>query len=216
MSRIVELEEDDLRITAILGCGDFNNNAYICTDTAQKHAVLIDLPAVDAEFLHALQSVVTLDAILVTHWHHDHWAGYDNVRSHTPAPVLVGEHEININEERIDRRLSDKEVVQFGSGRITALHTPGHTPGHLSFLLGSTCFTGDALFAGGPGHTNTPDELTTLLATIRTTFLAMPDATTIRPGHGEPGTISETRRGMKALDSAPVRYRYGDIVWPSS
>ncbi len=215
MSRIVEFEEDSLRVTAVLGCGEYNNNAYICTDTSRKHAVLIDLPAVDGEFLKALQSVVTLDAILVTHWHHDHWAGYDDVRSHTAAPVLVGEHEINIAPERIDRRLADHEVIPFGTGRITALHTPGHTPGHLSFVLGTTCFTGDALFAGGPGHTNTPDELTTLLATIRKTFLPMPAETIIRPGHGEPGSVGETQRGMEALERAPVRYRYGDITWPS-
>jgi glyoxylase-like metal-dependent hydrolase (beta-lactamase superfamily II) len=49
--------------------------------------------------------------------------------------------------------LWDGDVIEFGTARLTALHTPGHTLEAMSYLLdGQALFSGDTLFLAGVGR----------------------------------------------------------------
>jgi glyoxylase-like metal-dependent hydrolase (beta-lactamase superfamily II) len=72
------------------------------------------------------------------------------------------------------------------------LHTPGHTPGAICLYLPSlnTVFTGDTLFAGGPGATGRSySDFPTIIRSIRDRLLVLPPATEARTGHGQATTI---------------------------
>jgi glyoxylase-like metal-dependent hydrolase (beta-lactamase superfamily II) len=56
-------------------------------------------------------------------------------------------------------------------------------------------FTGDALFAGSIGRTDLPGgSLMTLIHSIKTSLMTLPDDTKVFPGHGPASTIGDERR----------------------
>jgi glyoxylase-like metal-dependent hydrolase (beta-lactamase superfamily II) len=134
--------------------GSYDNNVFIVRCTATGEAVLIDA-ANEHERLLELSQALGVRRILETHGHHDHIgavtemreAGYEVAVTAADAPML--------NDVGYDVLIDDKEVIEFGSLRLHAIHNPGHTPGSISFHLDDTplLFTGDTLFPGGPGAT---------------------------------------------------------------
>ena len=51
-------------------------------------------------------------------------------------------------------------------------------------------FTGDTLFAGGPGATGRSfSDFDTIIESIRTRLLTLPDHTVVHTGHGDDTTI---------------------------
>ncbi len=89
---------------------------------------------VDA-LLHALRSE-TIEQILITHTHPDHWPAAAAIQRTSGAPTY-GFH--------MDRTMRDGDVLEGDGWRITAVHTPGHTSDHLSFALEEerVLFSGD-------------------------------------------------------------------------
>jgi len=152
----VEVFEDGgVHIVKVGPMGPFGNNAYLVSDTGRRETLLVDMPMETGKLLDAIAAEGGVRQIVVTHWHPDHWASYDAVRKATGAPVLVGDKEINVPEERIDRRVRDGEELRCGSTRVTVLHTPGHTPGSISLRIGKAVISGDTLFDGGPDRKST-------------------------------------------------------------
>ncbi len=197
--------------------GPFGNNAYIVRDVAADSSLLVDMPLEPGPLLDAIASEGGVQQVIVTHWHPDHWASYDAVRSATSAPVLVGAAEVNIASERVDGRLDDGAEVRVGSIRIGVIHTPGHTPGSISLRVGGALISGDTLFRGGPGKTFAAGDLEILIASIAARLLPLPDHTVVLPGHGESTTIEASRRGVSAYLRSPRPERFfGDVEWPAS
>src|SRR5436189_68770 len=55
-------------------------------------------------------------------------------------------------------------------------------------------FTGDSLFPGGVGKTNSPEDFTSLLTDVtERLFGPLPDATWVYPGHGNDTTLGTER-----------------------
>ena len=55
-------------------------------------------------------------------------------------------------------------------------------------------FTGDSLFPGGVGKTNSPEDFTSLLTDVtERLFDPLPDATWVYPGHGNDTTLGTER-----------------------
>jgi hydroxyacylglutathione hydrolase len=217
MAAITIFEDGGVRIVKVGPMGPYNNNAYIVRDVAAGEALLVDMPLDEKPLLDAIAAEGGVRTIVATHWHQDHWMTYDAVRSATSAPVLVGDKEIKIPEERIDGRLADGAEVRVGSARITVLHTPGHTPGSISLRVGRAVISGDTLFDGGPGKTFAKGDLETLLASISAKLLPLPEETNVLPGHGGVTTIGESRQGYDSYKQEPKSAGYfGDVEWPRS
>ena len=90
--------------------------------------------------------------------------------------------------------LEDDQTLMLGETPIRVLFTPGHAPGHVAFLVGEDVIAGDALFKNSIGRTDLPGgSLQTLLHSIRTRLLTLPDATRVLPGHGAATTIGAER-----------------------
>jgi hydroxyacylglutathione hydrolase len=174
---------------------DWLSNAYLVADEPGGTGVFIDgndrvEPLIEAARSNDLQ----IDAVLLTHHHHDHLAGLDRLAEEFGAPILS--HELTARlVDGVDRTLIDEEVVRFGGLEVRALFTPGHAPGHLAFLVnGTDVFTADVLFKGTVGGTRAPGAtgFADLKASVER-LLALPEETRIHPGHTLPTTVAEER-----------------------
>jgi len=90
------------------------------------------------------------------------------------------------------------------------MHTPGHTPGSTCYLAGRILFSGDVLFPGGPGRTQSPADLQQSIASITERLYALPDETLVLPGHGA-DTIDESREApgcheLVAIDQQTLNF----------
>ena len=82
------------------------------------------------------------------------------------------------------------------------LFTPGHSPGHVTFSIPDeqAVFSGDVLFQGSVGRTDLPGgDWGTLLESIRALVDALPEETTVYPGHMGITTPRRRARGNPFL-----------------
>lgn len=82
--------------------------------------------------------------------------------------------------------------LEFGESRLKILLTPGHSPASLSFHAEDERFViaGDVLFRDSIGRTDLPGgDHATLLQSIRRELFALPNETTVYPGHGPSTTV---------------------------
>ena len=79
---------------------------------------------------------------------------------------------------------------------FTVIPLPGHTPGGsgLLFPTGNALFIGDTLFAGSVGRTDLPGgDYHSLMESIHSRLLTLPDDLNVYPGHGPATTIGRER-----------------------
>lgn len=205
--------EDNIEVVRLGPLGPYGNNAYIVADTSAKDAMIVDMPAESEKVVAALGDL-KVGQIVATHWHPDHWAGYDVVRAATKAPVLVYETEVKIPPERIDGRLKDDQELRVGSARLRVVHTPGHTPGSICLVMGKMVLTGDTLFPGGPGRTATPADLSSAVRSIVSRLYELPEDTLVWPGHGDTTTIGRSRTEYQVFAGRTHSPDLcGDVLW---
>jgi ribonuclease/clavin/mitogillin len=150
-----------------------------------------------------------VEAIALTHHHHDHVGAVSLVRERTGAPVLA-----------FDKPLKDGEVIDLGSaGPVRVLHTPGHTRDHLCYFVERTgdLIAGDMVSTVSTILIDPPEgDLKIYLGSLER-LLALP-ATMLYPAHGQPtGRVQDTLRHyiehrlfreqktVAALDAEPRR-----------
>ncbi|HXG42713.1 MAG TPA: MBL fold metallo-hydrolase [Dehalococcoidia bacterium] len=209
-------EDGALRLLRIGPLGPFANNAYVVADRQAGEAVLVDMPAEGERVLAALEGL-RVTAIVLTHTHPDHWQSYELVKGATNAPVLCHPAEVIMPRERRDGELADGQELAVGSLRLKVIHTPGHTPGSCCFLVGRYLLSGDTLFPGGPGRSNSPQDLQQEIASITQKLYILPDDTLVLPGHGEGTTIGQSKREYAVFASRPHPPDLcGDVLWESS
>ncbi len=176
------------------GTWEVDNNVWIVGD--DDEAVVIDA-AHDAGAIAAALGGRRLRAIVSTHGHDDHVDAAPELAARTGAPVLLHPADLPLWRMRHpdtapDGDLADGQVVPVAGTGLTVLHTPGHSPGAVCLHapdLG-TVFSGDTLFAGGPGATGRSfSDFPTIIESIRGRLLTLPPETVVRTGHGETTTI---------------------------
>jgi glyoxylase-like metal-dependent hydrolase (beta-lactamase superfamily II) len=98
--------------------------------------------------------------------------------------------------------------------RVRIIHTPGHTPGSICLLVDGVLISGDTLFPGGPGRSDSPAALQEMIASITSRLLTLPEATAVYPGHGDNTTIADARREYAVFASRQhAADLCGDVTW---
>jgi len=193
-------EIDGLTVTKI-AVGPMDNNAYLLRDASTGQAILIDA-ANEAGRLIELIGDTPVGTIVTTHRHADHWQALADVQKHTGAEVVAHPADADELPVPVSRAVEHGEVLTFGDAAVSFVHLRGHTPGSVAVvydaggrLSGSPhVFTGDSLFPGGVGKTNSPADFTTLLNDVsERLFGPLPDETWVYPGHGKDTTLGAER-----------------------
>jgi sulfur dioxygenase len=174
---------------------------YILVDPASKDALIID--PVDDQLARDLALLkehgLTLRYVVETHAHADHITSAAALIEHTGAQTATPEG-CGIKPSAI--QLNDGDVLQFGTQQLKALHTPGHTGGSMSFVWGAHVFTGDTLLIGGCGRTDFQSGSAEMLYhSLSKVLFALPDHTTVWPGHDYKGQTSSTIGTEKASNA---------------
>lgn len=171
---------------------------YVLFDQTTREALIID--PVEEQIERDLATLREYGLRLVwtveTHAHADHvtssgkLAELAGARTAAPAGCGIG---------TAGRQLQDGDELVFGDERLRALHTPGHTAGSMSYLWRDHVFTGDALLIGGCGRTDFQSgSASELYRSLTQMLFALPDATTVWPGHDYQGRTSSTIGHEKA------------------
>lgn len=146
-----------------------------------------------------------LAGILVTHSHHDHIYGTNEVQSafpsakvHAAEASVAGLFSEKLNMSRYFLRpyvLNAQDVVRVGEGSrlpfmpgadIVVVATPGHHPGAVCFAVSGQLFTGDALLPGTHITTVLPGgDRAAARRSVENLLATFGPETWVHPGHGE-------------------------------
>lgn len=194
--------------------GPVETNAYLAADAAEGTAVVID-PAWDGQVMldEARRRGWRITSIWLTHAHFDHFGGAALVARATGAPVALHPNDLPLwrfsggaalfglphfdpgPEPTVS--LAHGMHLSIGTHHIEVRHSPGHTPGHVVFYAPASnlVFCGDLIFYNGVGRTDLPGgSWESLLESIRTQILSLPDPTRLLSGHGPETTVGRERR----------------------
>jgi glyoxylase-like metal-dependent hydrolase (beta-lactamase superfamily II) len=173
---------------------DVENNVWLVGD--DDEVLVIDAPHDAAPILEAVGGR-QVTAIVLTHGHNDHVTAAPALREATGAqlwfhPADRPLWEMTHPDATWDADLAEGTRFRVAGTTLTALHTPGHSPGSTCLHapdLGAV-FTGDTLFAGGPGATGRSfSDHPTIVRSIRSKLLTLHGDTVVHTGHGDDTTI---------------------------
>jgi glyoxylase-like metal-dependent hydrolase (beta-lactamase superfamily II) len=179
---------------------EVDNNVWVVGD--DEECVVIDAPH-DPAAIKQLIGDRSVRAVLCTHAHDDHVRFAPALAAAVGAPVLLHPDDLPVwaltHDTPPDGELADGQQIEVAGTVLTVIHTPGHAPGAVCFYAADlgTVFTGDTLFQGGPGATGRSfSDYDTIVNSIRTRLLTLPDETVVKTGHGEDTTIGAERAAL--------------------
>ncbi len=204
--------------------GPIGTNCYLLGDPETRRAAVID-PGGDAPVILDLlrHHDLTIELLVATHGHWDHVGAVHALKQATGARFLAPEGDLELIRNAStsallfgavidpppdpDGFLAEGDVLSVGKVRLQVLAAPGHTPGHVILVGPGFAFVGDVIFAGSVGRTDLPGgDWETLMESIRTKILTLPDDTVLYPGHGPPTTVRRERISNPFLVGlAPMR-----------
>ncbi len=195
--------------------GPVQTNSYLIADTETKTAAVID-PAWDGHLIaaEAARRGWQIAHVWLTHAHFDHLGGVAAVVSGTTPhpPVALHPKDYGLWQQQGGAPLFGLHIepgpepslnlehgakLHLGALAFEVRYAPGHTPGHVMFYCPAhnLLFCGDVVFQGSIGRTDLPGgDYDTLMSSIQTQVLTLPDETRLLSGHGPETTVGVERK----------------------
>lgn len=177
-----------------------------------RRRILLDTgegrPAWRAALRTALEAEdAVVDTALISHWHHDHVGGIDDLLALAPA-ARVHKNDPGPGQAPI----ADGQRFAVDGATLTAAHTPGHTTDHMVFVLAEedAMFTADNVLGQGTAVFENLGEYTASLERMRGLFRGR-----AYPGHGPvvedgPAKIAEYIAHRRQREEQVVRTLRGE------
>lgn len=170
-----------------LELGPMENFIYLIEDRASGRAAVVD-PAWDVPSIVALAADrgVQITDVLLTHSHHDHINGLEELLRTEDARLHLLKPEAQFWGRELERPALHHggDLIRLGDTEIEVMHTPGHTPGSACYRMGDDVITGDTLFVFGCGRCDLkggdPEQM---YHTLKHMMTQLPGTAMIHPGH---------------------------------
>lgn len=173
-----------LTITAIPA---FNDNYIWClSNSNQREALIVDPGQAQPVLDHLTQQGLSLTTILITHHHHDHVGGVEELVKAYPECRVIGPADSPFKGST--NPIHPGDTVLWEGITFSSMAVPGHTLDHIAFFTSDTSvtgrpllFAGDTLFVSGCGRLfeGSPAQMRQSLASLR----QLPDNTAVYCAH---------------------------------
>lgn len=202
----------------------FGEKTYILYDESTREAAIVDPGMMNTNEDDILNRFIDRNNLVVrhiiaTHIHVDHVMGLERLGERydlgleandedAPLASRIAEQTqmfrlpIQIDSFEISHKLKDGDKIKLGNEIIEVIAVPGHSKGSIALYVPESHFvvTGDALFKGSIGRTDLPGgDYGTLIKSITTKLMSLPDDTIVYPGHGPATTIGWEKRNNPFL-----------------
>jgi hydroxyacylglutathione hydrolase len=159
-----------------------DNFGVLVHDPASGATAAIDAPEAGPVEAALKSTGWKLTDILVTHYHHDHTGGIEELKERHRCRVVAPEAEADGIPE-VDETVSENDVVRVGGLEARVIETPGHTAGHITYVFPAEklAFAGDTLFSIGCGRVLEGSAETMWQSLLK--LRALPDDTRVFCGH---------------------------------
>lgn len=159
-----------------------DNYGVLIRDTETGATAAIDAPEAAPVEAALKKTGWKLTDILVTHHHHDHVGGIEELKQKYKCRVVAPAAEA-AKIPAIDETVREGDTVTVGKLAANVIETPGHTAGHIAYWFhgAKVAFVGDTLFSIGCGRVieGTMAQMWQSLKKLRD----LPDETAIYCGH---------------------------------
>lgn len=191
---------------------------YVVTDPSTKKCAIID-PVLDFDEKSGATATrnadrildfidvrgLTVEWILDTHPHADHFSAARYLKSRTGAPTAIGEHVTDVQKlwksiynwhelaedgSQWDRLFAAGDTFSIGEIPAKVLFSPGHTLASITYVIGDAAFVHDTLFMpdSGTARADFPGGSAKRLWQSIQEILELPDETRLFTGHDyQPG-----------------------------
>lgn len=158
-----------------------DNFSYFIGDEDTKEVAIVD-PGYSSD---QLANIVTkkgweVKYIIDTHFHSDHTLGNEALASLYNAQIIAHKN----SKLKKDVIVEDGSVISVGKIKIKVIHTPGHSPDGICLLVDDKILTGDTLFVGECGRTDTlGGSSEELYHSLFDKLMKLDDNIEVYPGH---------------------------------
>jgi len=202
----------------VMPVGEYQTNCYLLVDNDLGEGILVD-PGDEAQKILDWIGNTNVTRLLLTHGHSDHVGALYAVKQSLGVETGIHPADAEAFSIQADYELSPGDIFKLGDAHIEVVHVPGHTPGSVALKLIEAdgfhhALSGDAIFPGGPGHTQTPDALAMALESLAHTVFTWPDSVRLQAGHGESTTVGVERAAFETFRNKPLPPDLcGDVTW---
>ncbi len=149
--------------------------SYVIHDPTSQRGAIIDsvldfdpasgrtaTKSADALIAYLREQALTIDWVLETHAHADHFSAAPYLQQKLGGQIGIGEDIVDVQQtfgtlfhageefrrdgSDFDRLFADGDRFKIGSLDVTVLHVPGHTPACVAYIVGDAVFVGDTMF----------------------------------------------------------------------
>ncbi len=209
------LEKDATRVPKVKGFFDplTGSLQYVVADPATKRCAIVDpvhdfdeksgatgTTNADAILAYIEQQGLTVDWILDTHPHADHFSAAHYLKGRTGASTAIGAHVADVQAlwkeiyhwpgletdgSQWDRLFADRDRFMIGSIEGHVIFSPGHTLASITYVIGDAAFVHDTIFMpdSGTARADFPGGSANTLWRSIQTILSLPDETRLFTGH---------------------------------
>ena len=179
-----------MKIYFHLNLGGFSN-CYVVVNEKVNEAIIIDPGEITEEIISQIEdNHLKLTAVLVTHNHSSHTNGIKTLKKIYTPKIYAADWEVAKNDTTV---ITGDGKFKTAKMTVRYMAVPGHTADSVVYGIGNIFFTGDVLFAGSMGSTNSSYSEFILRTNIENNIFSQQDGIILMPGHGPPTTLEAAK-----------------------